>query len=187
MVRLFAFEFIEGNTITRLYFMRMRRLTRTALAAGPVTPELTRARGEVVPTFTHFLDLPVLFLIIALGAMQPATWTFFFHRFACRDCDCNGSVHSHSPALSVEFREIAGLNRVRSGSRRTPGLFRASPLCVGISRWTRQGAFQKVGGHIIGVWWPQWFRLFPPPPCFEGSTGILSLAASRRLNQRLPA
>jgi hypothetical protein len=31
-----------------------------------------------VPTFTHFLDLPILFVIIALGAMQPATWTVFF-------------------------------------------------------------------------------------------------------------
>jgi hypothetical protein len=77
MVGLFAFEFIEGNTITRLYFMRLRRLTRAALAAGRVTPELERARGELVPTFTHFLDLPLLFLIIALGAMQPTTWTLF--------------------------------------------------------------------------------------------------------------
>ena len=41
MVILFAFEFIEGNTITRLYFMRLRHLTREALAAGGVTPELT--------------------------------------------------------------------------------------------------------------------------------------------------
>jgi hypothetical protein len=32
MVGLFAFEFIEGNTVTRLYFMRMRRLT----GRGPV-------------------------------------------------------------------------------------------------------------------------------------------------------
>jgi len=78
MVGLFAFEFIEGNTITRLYFMRLRRLTRSALDFGRVTPELQRARGEHVPTFTHFLDLPILFLIIALGAMQPTTWTLFF-------------------------------------------------------------------------------------------------------------
>jgi uncharacterized membrane protein len=78
MVGLFAFEFIEGNTITRLYFMRLRRLTRSALDAGHVTPELQRARGELVPTFTHFLDLPILFLIIALGTTQPTTWTLFF-------------------------------------------------------------------------------------------------------------
>ncbi|WOJ89083.1 DUF2269 domain-containing protein [Methylocapsa polymorpha] len=77
MVGLFAFEFIEGNTVTRLYFMRLRRLTRAALAAGCVTPELRQARREILPTFTHFLDLPQLFLIIALGAMQPTTWTLF--------------------------------------------------------------------------------------------------------------
>jgi uncharacterized membrane protein len=78
MVGLFAFEFIEGNTITRLYFMRLRRLTQSALDAGRVTPELENARGELVPTFTHFLDLPMLFLIIALGATEPTTWTLFF-------------------------------------------------------------------------------------------------------------
>lgn len=77
MVALFGFEFIEGNTITRLYFMRLRRLTKAALAAGHVTPELQSARGEAVPTFTHFLDLPMLFLIIALGAMRPTTWDLF--------------------------------------------------------------------------------------------------------------
>lgn len=78
MVGLFAFEFIEGNTITRLYFMRLRRLTRTALEVGNITPELQQARGELVPTFTHFLDLPMLFLIVALGATRPTTWTLFF-------------------------------------------------------------------------------------------------------------
>lgn len=78
MVGLFAFEFIEGNTITRLYFIRLRRLTRSALDAGQVTPELQHARGELMPTFTHFLDLPMLFLIIALGTMQPTRWTLFF-------------------------------------------------------------------------------------------------------------
>jgi uncharacterized membrane protein len=77
MVGLFAFEFIEGNTITRLYFMRLRRLTRCALDVGRVTPELQTARGEVMPTFTHFLDLPILFLIIALGSIQPTTWVLF--------------------------------------------------------------------------------------------------------------
>ena len=45
MVALFVFEFIEGNTVTRLYFMRLRRLTRTALAEGRVTPKLEAARG----------------------------------------------------------------------------------------------------------------------------------------------
>jgi uncharacterized membrane protein len=48
MVTLFALEFIEGNTITRLYFMRLRRLARAALAKDRVTPELDlRSRGTV--------------------------------------------------------------------------------------------------------------------------------------------
>jgi hypothetical protein len=31
---LFGLEFIEGNTITRLYFMRLRRLARAAVGWG---------------------------------------------------------------------------------------------------------------------------------------------------------
>ena len=58
MVWLFAFEFVEGNTVTRLYFMRLRRLTRDALEKGSVTPELERERLKHLPTFTRFLDLP---------------------------------------------------------------------------------------------------------------------------------
>ena len=77
MAFLFAFEFIEGNTVTRLYFMRLRRLTTTALTQGRFTPELEAARGEGLPTFTHFLDLPILFVIIALGALRPDSWALF--------------------------------------------------------------------------------------------------------------
>jgi len=77
MVALFAFEFIEGNTVTRLYFMRLRRLTRAALAQGRFTPEVEAARAETVPTFTHFLDLPILLVIVALGVMRPTTWGMF--------------------------------------------------------------------------------------------------------------
>jgi uncharacterized membrane protein len=77
MVVLFALEFIEGNTITRLYFMRLRRLARVALVEGRVTPELTRARAEQLASFTHFLDIPVLLVIVSLGALRPNDWTQF--------------------------------------------------------------------------------------------------------------
>lgn len=77
MVLLFTFEFIEGNTVARLYFMCLRRLSKEALTLGRFTPELERARGEGIPTFTHFLDLPLLFLLVALGAMRPTTWLLF--------------------------------------------------------------------------------------------------------------
>ena len=77
MVLLFAIEFIEGNIITRAYFMRLRRLTREAVASGRVTPELERARRERVPTFTHFLDIPLLLVIVSLGVLRPNNWTVF--------------------------------------------------------------------------------------------------------------
>jgi hypothetical protein len=78
MVALFVFEFVEGNTITRLHFMRLRRLTRAALDANAFTPELAAARARHVPTFTHFLDLPIYLVIVALGAVRPADWSSFF-------------------------------------------------------------------------------------------------------------
>ena len=78
MVALFLFEFVEGNTVTRLYFVRLRRLARAALETGRATPELERARRERLSTYTHFLDLPILLLIIALGALRPDDWSLFF-------------------------------------------------------------------------------------------------------------
>jgi Predicted integral membrane protein (DUF2269) len=77
MVILFLAEFIEGNTVTRLYFMRLLRMTRRALEEGDFTCELQEERGKLVPSFTHFLDLPALTLIIALGALKPESWTLF--------------------------------------------------------------------------------------------------------------
>jgi hypothetical protein len=77
MVGLFAFEFIEGNTVTRRYFRRVLRLTRAALTTGQWSPALQHARAAALPTFTHFLDLPLLLVIVALGATRPSTWTVF--------------------------------------------------------------------------------------------------------------
>jgi hypothetical protein len=76
-VLLFALEFIEGNTITRLYFMRLRRLARLAVTEGRVTPELALARAEQLASFTHFLDIPILLVIVSLGALRPSNWTQF--------------------------------------------------------------------------------------------------------------
>ena len=83
MILLFLIEFVEGNTVTRLYFMHLRRLTKEALVQGAATPELIRARQAQVPTFTHFLDLPLLLLIVSLGAIQPGTWTQFLIGAIC--------------------------------------------------------------------------------------------------------
>ena len=79
MIGLFVFEFIEGNTITRLYFMKLRRLTKEALEIGQFTPELEKERAKLGPSFTHYLDLPMVFLILALGVMKPTTWNTFIY------------------------------------------------------------------------------------------------------------
>ena len=77
MVVLFGLEFIEGNTITRLYFMRLRGLARAAVVEGRVTPELADARAEQLASFTHFLDIPILLVIVSLGALRPSDWRQF--------------------------------------------------------------------------------------------------------------
>lgn len=78
MVLLFVLEFVEGNTITRLFFMRLRRLTIEAQKTGDWTTELKNARGEQLASFTHFLDLPALFVIISLAVLRPDSWIHFF-------------------------------------------------------------------------------------------------------------
>lgn len=78
MALLFAFEFVEGNTITRLYFVRLGRRTREALRQGHFTEELVAARESTLTNFTHFLDVPLYLTIVALGTTKPMTWTLFF-------------------------------------------------------------------------------------------------------------
>lgn len=78
MVALFLFEFIEGNTVTRRAFLRMRQEVRRSEEQGQPTEALLALRASTVPTFTHGLDLPILLVIVSLGAMRPETWTHFF-------------------------------------------------------------------------------------------------------------
>ena len=79
MIFLFLFEFIEGNTITRLYFVKLRKITQRALDKGEITEELEEERGKFLPSFTHYLDLPMLFLIIFLGVVKPEDWDSFLY------------------------------------------------------------------------------------------------------------
>ena len=39
--------------------------------------KLGRARAEQLASFTHFLDFPILLVIVSLGALRPAGWTQF--------------------------------------------------------------------------------------------------------------
>lgn len=74
MWALFAFELIEGNTVTRIQFRRTLRVSRKALAEGQLTPQLRREARTPLGRFTHFLDIPLLGVIIYCGAVRPSTW-----------------------------------------------------------------------------------------------------------------
>lgn len=76
MWALFLFELVEGNTITRLHFRRMLRMSKDALAKGTVTGDLLEEQNRRLPSFTHFLDLPLFFLIVTFGGLRPSSWAF---------------------------------------------------------------------------------------------------------------
>jgi uncharacterized membrane protein len=72
---LFLFEMIEGNTVTRAQFRRTLRRSREALARGRLTDRDRDEARSLVGQVTHFLDLPVLLVIVYCGAMRPGSWT----------------------------------------------------------------------------------------------------------------
>ena len=78
MVGLFLFEFIEGNTLTRLHFIRLKRLSVLSEKEKCLSNELRETRQKLLPTLAHFLDLPMLSLIIALAVIRPESWDMFF-------------------------------------------------------------------------------------------------------------
>ena len=76
MVILFSFEFIEGKPYRHTALFHAPAPADVRGTQGrPVHAGTRKGAAEQVPTFTHFLDLPMLFLIVALGAIRPETWT----------------------------------------------------------------------------------------------------------------
>ena len=71
---LFLFEFVEGNTITRLQFRRTLRRSRQALAQGNLTAEARDEARTLLGQMTHFLDVPLFLAIVYLGAVRPVSW-----------------------------------------------------------------------------------------------------------------
>lgn len=68
---LFVFEFVEGNTVTRLVYRRTVRQARAALAG---TGRAAFASQSVVGRMTHFLDLPLFAVIVYCGVFRPDSW-----------------------------------------------------------------------------------------------------------------
>lgn len=73
---LFLFEFIEGNTVTRIQFRKTLRSSRAAFNAGKVLNEELREEARtIVNRIVHFLDIPMITVIIFCGAVRPDGWT----------------------------------------------------------------------------------------------------------------
>lgn len=72
---LFLFEFIEGNTVTRIQFRRTLRRSREALEqGGPLTSDLRDEARGWLNQITHFLDIPLFTVIVYCGTVRPDTW-----------------------------------------------------------------------------------------------------------------
>jgi hypothetical protein len=69
------FEFIEGNTITRVQFRRTLKRSRLALAAGRLTDKDRDEARTLICQITHFLDVPLFLVIVYCGVMRPDAWT----------------------------------------------------------------------------------------------------------------
>ena len=76
---MFAFEFIEGNTITRIQFLRTLRRSFKALEGGNGLTEDIRQDARSLPgQIAHFLDLPMVVVIVYCGTLRPESWSVVF-------------------------------------------------------------------------------------------------------------
>jgi hypothetical protein len=72
---LFLFEFIEGNTITRVQFQRTLRRSRALLEEGRLTTQDREEARTLLGRVTHFLDVPLFLVIVYCGTVRPDRWT----------------------------------------------------------------------------------------------------------------
>ena len=76
MWALFLFEFVEGNTITRIQFRKTLRRSREALARGDLlTDDLRDEARSLLNRIVHFLDIPLFTVIVYCGTVRPDSWS----------------------------------------------------------------------------------------------------------------
>ena len=71
---LFLFEFIEGNTLTRVQFRRTLRVSRSLAEDEPLTEEIGRHARTFIGRLAHFLDIPLFSVIVYCGVARPDSW-----------------------------------------------------------------------------------------------------------------
>ncbi len=80
---LFLFEFIEGNTITRIQFRKTLRSSKKAFESGKTLTEEVRENARtLINQIVHFLDLPMTMVIVYCGTVRPDNWTTIFTAIA---------------------------------------------------------------------------------------------------------
>jgi uncharacterized membrane protein len=72
----FLFEFIEGNTVTRIQFRKTLHHSRAALArGGPLTDDIREEARSLLNQIVHFLDIPLFTVIVYCGTVRPDSWS----------------------------------------------------------------------------------------------------------------
>ena len=71
---LFLFEFIEGNTVTRVQFRRTLKVSRSLAEDEPLTDEIRGRARTFIGRLAHFLDLPLFCVIVYCGVARPGSW-----------------------------------------------------------------------------------------------------------------
>ncbi|MCP4933583.1 MAG: DUF2269 family protein [bacterium] len=73
---LFLFEFVEGNTITRIQFRKTLRRSKEALNDGKsLNTEVREEARSLISQIVHFLDIPMTMVIVYCGTVRPDNWT----------------------------------------------------------------------------------------------------------------
>jgi uncharacterized membrane protein len=84
---LFVFEFIEGNTLTRIQFRRTLRRSKRASEEGDIlTEEIREEARSLLNQIVHFLDIPITIVIIYCGTVRPDSWTYVLSAIAIALC-----------------------------------------------------------------------------------------------------
>jgi hypothetical protein len=71
---LFLFEFIEGNTVTRVQFRRTLKISRSLAEDEPLTDEVRGGARTFIGRLAHFLDVPLFSVIVYCGVVRPDSW-----------------------------------------------------------------------------------------------------------------
>jgi uncharacterized membrane protein len=71
---LFLFEFIEGNTVTRVQFRRTLKIARSLAEDEPLTDEIRGRARTFLGRLAHFLDVPLFTVIVYCGVVRPDSW-----------------------------------------------------------------------------------------------------------------